>query len=52
MVLLFTIFTVHSVTDGDVDILTGEGTVTVSSDDIPGTLAKGLAGAHFGKRTR
>ena len=36
MVLLFTVFKVHSVTDDSVDILTGEGTVTVSSDDVPG----------------
>ena len=36
MVLLFTIFTVHSVTDDVVGILTGEGTVTISADDVPG----------------
>ena len=36
MVLLFTVFTVHSVTDDSVDILTGGETVTVSSDDVPG----------------
>ena len=36
MVLLFTVVTVHSVTDDSVDILTGGETVTVSSDDVPG----------------
>ena len=36
VVLLFTVFTVHSVTDDRVSILTGEETVTVSSDDVPG----------------
>ena len=36
VVLLFTIFTVHSVTDDVVGILTGEGTVTISADDVPG----------------
>ena len=36
MVLLFTIFTVHSVTDDVVGILTGEGTVSISADDVPG----------------
>ena len=36
MVLLFTVDTVHSVTDDSVDILTGGETVTVSSDDVPG----------------
>ena len=36
MVLLFTIFTVHSVTEDAVDILIGEETVTISADDVPG----------------
>ena len=36
MVLLFTVDTVHSVTDNNEDILTGGETVTVSSDDVPG----------------
>ena len=36
VVLLFTIFTVHLVTDDVVGILTGEGTVTISADDVPG----------------
>ena len=36
MVLLFPVFTVHSVADDDVVILTGEETVTVSADDVPG----------------
>ena len=36
VVLLFTIFTVHSVMDDVVGILTGEGTVTISADDVPG----------------
>ena len=34
--LLFTVVTIHSDTDDSVDILTGEETVTVSSDDVPG----------------
>ena len=36
MVLLFTIFTVHSVTDDVVGIFTEEETVTISADDVPG----------------
>ena len=36
MVLLYTIFTVHSVTDKGVGILTGKETVTISADDVPG----------------
>ena len=36
VVLLFAVFTVHSVADDVVEILTGEETVTISADDVPG----------------
>ena len=36
MVFLFTVFTVHSVTDDVADILTGKEMVTISADDVPG----------------